>query len=152
MRRAFSLIEVMFASGIAALGLLTLLSALYAVQRAGQKTATSQRAEALADQLLERTVREVARRDQDAFWNTPSGSHWKEGASEEFLYQVDSVEILDRGTGSPLGVSTGANDNTLRRLDVTVWWWSEQAGSRPGYGDLKVSQSRLLNRTRIGDL
>ena len=151
MRRAFSLIEVMFACGIAAIGLLTLLSALFAVQRAGQKTATSERAQALADQLLERTVREVARRDQDSFWSSPSGSHWKQGGFEEFLYQVDSVEILDQRTGSPLGVTTGANDNTLRRLDVTVWWWSEQAGSRQGYGDLKVSASRLLNRTRIGE-
>ena len=151
MRRAFSLIEVMFASGIAAIGLLTLLSALFAVQRAGHKTATSERAEALADQLLERTVREVSRRDQEAFWSSPLGSHWKEGGSGEFLYQVDSVEILDRGTGSPLGVNTGASDNTLRRLDVTVWWWSEKAGSRQGYGDLKVSVSRLINRTRIGD-
>ena len=154
-RRGFNLIEVMFASGIAALGLLTLLGALLSVHRASLKSALGESAQALCDQMLERTVREVARRDNDPFWSLASGQTWKEGSSTEgtteFHYQVKATEVLDTLTAAPLGVATGATDNTVRRIDVSVWWWGEQAANRHGYGKLQVSACRLVNRTRIPD-
>lgn len=150
MRRAFTLIEVMFASGVAAIGLLTLLGALLSVKRAGLKTAESERAAALADQLIERTVREVARRDNDAFWAAPDDSSWKAGQDGDFHYEIKSAQILAR-SGGALGMSTGASDNNLRRITVKVWWWSDQAANRQGYGQLQVNSSRLINRIRIGD-
>ena len=150
MRRAFSLIEVLFASGVAAIGLLTLLGALLSVKRAGLKTGESERAVALADQLIERTVREVARRDNDAFWASPEDTPWKSGQEGDFHYEIKSRQIMAR-SGGALGMSTGASDNNLRRVSVKVWWWSEQAGSRQGYGQLQVNTSRLINRTRIGE-
>lgn len=148
MRRAFSLIEVMFASGVAAIGLLTLLGALLSVRRASLKSADSERAAAVADQVIERTIREVARRDNDEFWAQADGSLWKEEQSGEFHCKVTSNQVMARGGGA-LGMSTGASDNTLRRIYVTVWWWSPESTSRQGYGNLKVTASRLINRTRI---
>ncbi len=150
MRRGFSLIEVMFASGVAAIGLLTLLGALLSVKRASLKTAESERAAALADQIVERTVREVARRDKEAFWAGGDDATWTAGQEGDFRYEVTSRQILARN-GSALGFSTGASDNNLRRIYVKVWWWSAQASSRHGYGQLQVSTSRLINRIRIGD-
>lgn len=150
MRRGFSLIEVMFASGVAAIGLLTLLGALLSVKRASLKTAESERAAALADQLVERTVREVARRDNEAFWGAADDSSWKAGQDGEFRYEVTSRQIMAR-SGGALGMSTGASDNNLRCIYVKVWWWSTEAGSRQGYGQLQVTTSRLINRIRIGD-
>lgn len=150
MRRGFSLIEVMFASGVAAIGLLTLLGALLSVKRASLKTAESERAAALADQIVERTVREVARRDNEAFWVARDDSPWKTGQEGDLHYEVTSQQIMARGGGA-LGRSTGASDNTLRRVYVKVWWWTDQAASRQGYGQLQVTTSRLINRIRIGD-
>jgi prepilin-type N-terminal cleavage/methylation domain-containing protein len=150
MRRGFTLIEVMFASGVAAIGLLTLLGALLSVKQASLKTADSERASALADQIIERTVREVARRDNEAFWTAPEDTPWKTGEEGDYHYEVTSQPILAR-SGGALGQSTGATDNVLRRVRVKVWWWSAQPGSRQGYGQLQVNTSRLINRTRIGD-
>ena len=149
MRRGFSLIEVLFASGVAAIGLLTLLGALLSIQRASLKTSDSERAAALADQLVERTVREVARRENEAFWDAPQDAVWKRGDEGDFHYELRSQAVMARGGGA-LGQSTGASDNNLRRLTVKVWWWSTDAGSRQGFGNLQVNTSRLINRTRIG--
>lgn len=150
MRRGFTLIEVLFASGVAAIGLLTLLGALLSVKRASLKTADSERAAALADQIVERTVREVARRDNESFWTAADNAAWKGGQQGDFHYEVTSRQIMAR-SGTALGMSTGASDNNLRRIYVKVWWWSAQAGSRQGYGQLQVNTSRLINRIRIGD-
>lgn len=132
----------MVALALLAIAALTLVALSFTSLASRQKAEDRAAASMLAAQELERAVYEIQNLPSgDAFWDGPG--ELSKGSSEvggtTFSYRVDSL-MVDTGTSAP---------NRLKKLNVSVWWWSTKPdSSRAGYGKLEVSASRIVSENK----
>lgn len=61
-----------------------------------------------------------------------------------FTYRMNYQTVNNTG-GNPVGGSA-ANTNRLKRVDITVWWWTDDPDNpRAGQGYLRTSATRFVN-------
>lgn len=132
----------MVALALLAIAALTLVALSFTSLASRQKAEDRAAASMLAAQELERAVYEIQNLPSgDSFWD--GSREWSKGSSEvggtTFSYRVDSL-MVDTGTSAP---------NRLKKLNVSVWWWSTKPdSSRAGYGKLEVSASRIVSENK----
>lgn len=158
-RRAFTLPEIVIAIAILGLVMLTLLSLSATSVRSMEKSSTTAIGHSVAEAQLERVIQDIrADRpagDKDRFWDgefpypdTPfftSTDPIVVGANK-FHYKVFAETVINENTGSPVGGDL-LKENRLKKVDVVVWWWSDESGVRQGYGNMKTNVSRMVNET-----
>ncbi len=61
-----------------------------------------------------------------------------------FTYEMNYKTVTDTG-GSLVG-GPAANTNRLKRVDITVWWWTDDPNTaRHGSGFLRTHSTRFVN-------
>lgn len=148
-RRGFNMMELMLALTLIAIAALTLVALSFTSIASRQKAENLTDAILVADEQLSlavRTVENLPPSDHDSFWEAADGTEYQAGfvtvgastgesGATDYNFQIVSSEVPS-GTSAP---------NRLRKLDITVWWWSENAGeARAGSGQLHYSASRLV--------
>ena len=161
-QRGFTIAELLVAIGFFAVAVLTVLGLNLAVVRVDSKAIESAAGSVVADRLIQRTVAKV-KADAPAgtranFWVVDHVSvPWEEGTTRnggtEFHYTVSAETVLDPA-GNPIGQS-GAGPNRLEKIDVRVWWFSDDTGSetsRAGYGRLEHKATKLITEAETTPL
>lgn len=141
-QRGFNMIELMLALTLVAIASLTLVALSFTAVSARQKAENISDAMLVAEEQLTLAVRNIEAMPQanhSAFWDAPLTAPFAEGTIQigesEYNFRVLANDI-NTGTAAP---------NRLRKLDITVWWWSENPGEgRVGSGQLTYSASRLV--------
>lgn len=142
----FNMIELMLALTLIAISALTLVALSFTA------VASREKAEAISDAMLVAeeqlalavmTIENTPEADHDAFWDNALTAPFSEGVSRigptDYNFRVEASDVAT-GTIAP---------NRMRKLDITVWWWSEDPGEgRVGSGQLTYSASRLVREIR----
>ncbi|MEW6283149.1 MAG: hypothetical protein AB1758_31345 [Candidatus Eremiobacterota bacterium] len=143
---AFSLLEVLAAIGVVAVGMLALISVLCVGLKSDNKSLTTMTAVRLADRQLERSLARALTDSpgsrKDAFWSDefsyparPLDTGQERVGSDTFHFAVYAESVPGLGGATP--------ENRVKKVDVYVWWWGE--GTRQGYGRLQTHTCRLVN-------
>jgi type II secretory pathway pseudopilin PulG len=151
----FTITEVILAIGLAAVVLLALLAQNASLLGANQKQDNLMVASDVAASVLN-TVSIQIKKDN------PSGLRLqaldRNNAIDPLLAGSERVghtdydwtlavsDVVDSTSNSPVGTGpTGSNGTIkLKRLDVSVTWWSQSNNERQGMGKLEVRGSKLL--------
>lgn len=124
--RGFSVLETVFSLGILAVALVSLVGFFTITLDSSARGANMTAGAAFAQQRLEEAIRE------NLYWPVP------ERASEG-IYTMDAssqTRFFHQLSTTPLPASSPDYRGGYR-VEVTVWWWTEQAGqSRQGQGTL----------------
>jgi len=148
------LVEVLAAIVVMSIALLGLGSVLLSSMRMQNKISSGAVARALAERLLERSVRALPGAiNEDEFWagvRSTSSNPWRHGKElvgrTNFEYWVTGESFINEVTGKPFGTDGGAAENNLARLVVRVRWSETDNGYRRGSGKLELVVSRLVNQ------
>ncbi len=145
--RGFTLAEILISTGVLAVAMLGLLSLCATGLKANKKSVTTLTAAQVADRQLKRAIAKAVVEDipagsRERFWDEeysyPSRA-WATGketvGSTDFSYAIYA---------STLPLTTTVTANRVKRVDIAVWWWSED-GRREGYGRLQQQACRLVN-------
>lgn len=144
--RGFNLVELMFSLTLIAIAALTLVALSFTA------IASREKAEAITDAMLVAeeqlslavyTIETLPEANHDAFWEASLAGPYSEGTirigNTDYNFQVEAKDV-PTGTLAP---------NRMRKLDITVWWWSEKPGeARVGSGQLSYSASRLVREIK----
>lgn len=150
MRRGFSLLELLVATGILSTALLLMIGVFLSAMRGNQKavdlTAGAVVAESVLTQIIYETSSDPARKADffDSVYDADTGSPYTSGVltlnRTPFNYVLYAPTVLNPGPYDPDG-------NKLKRLEVVVWWWQDSSQSaRAGYGQLRTDLVRLVNQ------
>lgn len=139
-RRAFSLLEVLFALTVLTLAGLSLLSVCGSAVRASRKSETLAAGHNMAERMLNRAVSMAQGDDRARFWgeNFPSPNRpfleGTEGVGKDvFTYKVFAVTVP--------GLNTSGTANRLKKLDAVVSW---ENGANVVYAVRLVGESETL--------
>lgn len=143
------MVELMLALTLISVAALTLVALSFTAVASRQKAENVSDAMLVAEEQLALAVNSIETlppADHGAFWDAPLGAPYSEGTisigETDYNFRIDAVDV-PTGTAAP---------NRLRKLDVTVWWWSEQPGqSKSGSGQLHYSASRLIREVANED-
>lgn len=121
---------------------LTLVALSFTSISSRQKAQDTSAAVLVAEEQLSRTIIEVENfsdDEHDEFWGSSGPDHYRSGdqtmGGTDYHYTITSTEV-PTGTSEP---------NRLRKINVTVWWWSlDPEESRVGSGRLDYNIIRLL--------
>ncbi len=151
-RSGFSLIEVVLAMGLLAVGILTVLGLFGQLSKEAQKASDTGAGILAAESVLNRTVHEilddtgpVSRAD---FFGNDSPPAAPIQGTITANRTVMTYEITYRTVQNTAGGGLGAAlpENRTKQVDITMWWWTENADShRAGYGFLRTSATKLVN-------
>ncbi len=154
--RGFSLAELILSIGLFSLAVLALLGLSLSILRTDSKALERSAGTLIADQLLQRTLAQL-RNDEPLgsrgafFGGDHSKAPWSEGTIQndqtEFSYKLYSRPVLDRATGAELSESSPGN--RLRKVEIHVWWASEEGQARQGSGFLEVWTTRLVSEAEV---
>lgn len=152
---AFSLAELLVALALIAVAILSVLALSIAVARGNREGVDKTVGTVVASQVLERLVDQL-RADEPvgfkaAFWggeftSNPFNTGILTNNKTEYKYEIFARTVTD-SSGASLGGSTP--DNRLKKVDVTVYWWDSDSETHQGYGDLKVTVSRLISEGEL---
>ncbi|MCA9777088.1 MAG: hypothetical protein KC800_10240 [Candidatus Eremiobacteraeota bacterium] len=150
--------EVILSFGFFAIAILTLIGLSLSISRTDSKAMETAAGTLIADQVLGRTLASLRS-------DTPPGSRagffsgeyvdppWDSGSlvngKTTFYYELTTNQVEDVATGGPLG--DPALSNRLIKLNIRVWWASEEQEVRQGSGRLQVTTSRLVSEAEILD-
>ncbi|MFA7482651.1 MAG: type II secretion system protein [Vulcanimicrobiota bacterium] len=142
----FNLIELMLALTLIAIAALTLVALSFTAVASREKAESISDAMLVAEEQLALAVysiETIPEADHDAFWDNSLTAPFSEGSARigptDYNFRVEATDV-PTGTLAP---------NRLRKLDITVWWWSENPGEgRVGSGQLSYSASRLVREIR----
>lgn len=149
-RRAFSLVEVLISLAIMSLALLTLVGVLVSGMKAQDKTDTATAGQALANQLLDRTLWQLANTHDTQFWTGefPADTDSLPFAQDDvtvgrtvYHYAIFAEYVVLNGER----MDSDGNKNGLKRIQVRVWWSPEKSRVKAGVGKLEVSATRIVN-------
>lgn len=150
-RTAFSLAEVLLATGTIVVCILTICVLLIQLLRSSRKTIDVSASELASDQILSRVIYNAQYFDHAAFWAIQSPPAYRVGTyvtnRTEFAYQVDAVTVLNDNTGgtAPVGGSAIPN-NRLKLVTLRLTWWDGASGTnRSGYGKLSRNVTRMVH-------
>jgi len=140
--RGFNLIELMFSIALIAIAALTLVALSFTALSSRQKAENLSDAMLVAEEQLSWAVNSIEAlpiAQHSAFWDSPLSAPYSEGtvtmAETDYNFRIEASDV-PTGTIAP---------NRLRKLDITIWWWSDQPGqARTGHGQLQYSASRLV--------
>ena len=148
-QKAFSLAELLVALGLIAVAILSVLALSIAVARTNQEGIDQNVGNTVSNQVLLRLMDQL-RADsptgiRDRFWDrdfvsTPFESKALTNNDTEFQYEIFARTITD-SLGNPMGAAT---DSRLKKVDIVVRWWDSENQDRQGYGELRVTRSRLV--------
>jgi hypothetical protein len=135
-----TLSEIMISISLLALMLVTTITLFAQLLASTTKNGYLDAASVYADRLLEQAV-SAPSSSSPAFLSSTTGEDLilVEGDTQptKFVYRIEATEIGD-----------GSDGGERWLLDVEVRWWTDDIDStntsRPGYGELKTSQSRLV--------
>ena len=154
-RQAFSLAELLVALALISVAILSVLALSISVARGNREGVDKTVGTVVASQVLERLVdqlrADVPPGTKATFWGGEfTGSPYDTGTiinnKTEYKYEIFARTVTDT-SGSSLGGSTP--DNRLKKVDITVYWWDSDSQSHQGYGDLKVTVSRLISEGEL---
>ena len=136
------MLELLFALTLIGIAALTLVALSFTAVASRQKAENISDAMLVAEEQLNlavRSIESIPEADHSAFWDNPLTTPYSEGTvaigETDYNFRVEAVDVAT-GTVAP---------NRLRKLDITVWWWSQQPGqAKAGSGQLHYSTSRLV--------
>lgn len=150
--KAFSLLEVVIAVGILAVGILTVIALFTQLLRSSHKASDSSLAVAAAESFLNQTISNIFNDTEIVsktdFWNdnAPPADPIERTVNpggKVMTYRITYQTVNDTA-GDPLG--DDLPENRSKKVDIVLWWFTDDpAKARPGYGYLRVSASRLIN-------
>lgn len=145
-RKAFSLAELVLATGTIAACILTLMVLVLSLSRSSRKSVNTSAAELAADQILTRILYQADWNDHANFWDTPNHSPYRSGSYSlnrtDFSYTLDASEVRDT---SSTAVGAGQTQNRLKMVNLRVTWWDGNSGPRAGTGKLSTQVQRLVH-------
>jgi len=136
------MIELILALTLISIAALTLVALSFTAVAARQKAENITDAMLVAEEQLALAVYSIETlpsAQHDSFWGAPLGAPYSEGSvrvgETDYNFRIEAEDVPS-GTVAP---------NRLRKLDITVWWWGEEAGqARVGSGQMHYSTSRLV--------
>lgn len=154
-REAFSLPELIVALAVLAITLLALVALAASSLGYSEKSNSLASGAAVAETQLERVI-QLARGDNPPgekarFWDNeyPAGgtpyleSSVKVG-NTEYKFKVHTTTLRSSTTNLEMG-GDPLLQNRMKKVDITVFWWTEEPGAKAGYGKLSTSASRIVN-------
>lgn len=149
----FNMIELLLALTLISIAALTLVALSFTAISARQKAENITDAMLVAEEQLSLAVQAIETlpaSEHDSFWGAALSEPISEG--EVRIAPADSTETAPtynfRVTATDVPTGTSA-PNRLRKLDILVWWWSENPGEgRVGSGQLTYSASRLVREVK----
>jgi type II secretory pathway pseudopilin PulG len=145
----FNLMELMLGLTLIAISALTLVALSFTAIASREKAESISEAMLVAEEQLSLavfSVENLPEAQHDSFWGAALTGPYSEGTIEigptDYNFRVEANDV-PAGTVEP---------NRLRKLDITVWWWSENPGeSRTGQGLLTYAASRLVREVKNED-
>lgn len=145
----------MVALGLISVALLAVLALSISVARGNREGVDKTVGNVVATQLIDRLIDQL-RADRPPgvkanFWGSDFiGSPFDQGTytnnETEYQYKI-FARTLNDSTGTSIGGVTP--DNRLKKVDIEVFWWDSETQDRQGYGELKVTASRLLSEAEL---
>ena len=138
----FNILELMMSLALITIAALTLVALSFSSLSSQQKSENLTDATLVAREQLSLAIHNIetlSPADHDSFWNVPPTAPLSEGtvqmAETEYNFKIEATDV-PVGTVAP---------NRMRKLDVSVWWWSSEPGeARAGVGQLQYSASSLV--------
>jgi hypothetical protein len=150
--------EIILSFGFFAVAILALMGLSLSISRTDSKALETAAGTLIADQLMGRTLASLRT-------DSPPGSRagffsgefvdppWDSGSlvsgKTTFYYELTTNQVMDLTTAGPMGEQ--ALSNRLMKLNVRVWWASENQEVRQGSGRLQVVTSRLISEAEVLD-
>lgn len=144
------MMELMLGLTLIAIAALTLVALSFTAVASREKAENISEAMLVAEEQLSLAVYSIENMkeaDHDAFWGAALTAPYSESTATigPTVYNF-RIEANDVPTGT-------VEPNRLRKLDILVWWWSDEPGAaRTGQGQLTYAASRLVREVRNEDV
>ncbi len=153
----FTMVELLVCVALIGSGILFTLALFTGLIRSSQKSADRATGALMANTILTREINQILAGTHPTittasfFSNDSPPQPPIQGTvvvnNTIYTYEIGYQTMTDSG-GTPMGTTSGLTTNRTKRVNITVWWWVQNANEqREGYGYLRTHLTRLVNES-----